>query len=351
MTQLRIVRFYGTESDKTGSDDLPSVAASLPALTVDRAFMPMEKNDTGTPFKEVYNVPVEDAVLQVDFPSDRKTPLDFGKLAEAIEMSIMEAWDPNQFNFVFHSNGFDSRVMSHFVRRAYLANPGKILFVCFPPEHERFLEIMKFEGWEPDQYMIYDIEKQEGIWDFDTLWKKINGCSNIPWNKTRAALGYLQEKKIVPESILKWGAVYGNETLGWKKDFKSFINNYYYSRYSRLTLGFHVPNVQHMLNLRTLKVIFESEPVQIHDKARFELLKFVNPKLAAIPRDNFSVIYSVPKKEFKDLETKYRKSYYYRTFAPKSTPTPLIWNQGEWWRDVTLASFIEHLISLGVKIS
>lgn len=256
--------------------------------------MPKEKDDTGTPFKEIYNVPVEKTIPEFNFLHSRIKTLDLVKLAEAIERSIDEAWNPTQFNLVFHSNGYDSRVMSHFLRRAYLKNPGMILFVCFPPEGESFLNIMKFEGWEPDQYMTYDIQKQAGIWDFGTLWQKVNGCSNIPWNKTRAALDYLKVKGIIPEHVLKWGAAYGNETLGWKKDFQSFVRNYYYSRYSRLTLGFHVPNVQHMLNLRTLKVIFESAPCQSHDKTRFELLKYVNPQLAALKRDNFKLVYSVP---------------------------------------------------------
>ena len=46
---------------------------------------------------------------------------------------IKKVWDPNKFNVILHSGGWDSRILSAILRRIYMkreANFGKILFAC-----------------------------------------------------------------------------------------------------------------------------------------------------------------------------------------------------------------------------
>jgi len=321
-------------------------------LTINQDFVPIEKNDIESPFREIKIAPPSRAMDIPKIESQRTRPLRFKALAEAIEQSVYEYWNPNAFNLIFHSNGYDSRIMSYFIRKAYQERPGKILFVCFVPEYKNFVNIMKYEGWEPDQYAEYDSDWSDGIWDFDCIWQKVNGCSNIPWNKPMESLAYLRHKNLIPNDITTWGAVYCNETLGWKGTFNGFVDEYYYCRYSRMTQGYHVPCVQPLLNHRVLNVIFKAHPCKSHNQTRKALLQYIDPDLDAIKKEVFDINKHrrVPNPEFNELVRNYKQSYYFKVFNPSSVPSPMILDQNEWWGHLTMASFVEHLINHGVKV-
>ena len=75
--------------------------------------------------------------------------------------SIAESWRPDAFHLVFHTSGWDSRIISGAIK-ALLAENGPdwlgegLLFLTNRWEAPRFLQVMEAMGWPANQYAVYD---------------------------------------------------------------------------------------------------------------------------------------------------------------------------------------------------
>lgn len=82
------------------------------------------------------------------------------KLVETTIHYLEQVIDPDEKYLIFHSAGFDSRIISLCLTdiRMRLGEDftKNIHFRCHQPENEMFLEIMKRQGWHPDQYSVYE---------------------------------------------------------------------------------------------------------------------------------------------------------------------------------------------------
>lgn len=84
---------------------------------------------------------------------------------------IVNYWDADHPNLFCHSSGYDSRILSSCL--AWLRDEGfdlgEVHFRCRPPEVPSFMEIMRRQGWRPDQYSAYEMPEDDpldvGAWD------------------------------------------------------------------------------------------------------------------------------------------------------------------------------------------
>jgi hypothetical protein len=73
------------------------------------------------------------------------------KLLDVLMQEVERNWNSDKIHVLPHSSGYDSRLMSYIIKTLAEKNGeswlGKMYFICFQPEIQPFLEIMKYEGW------------------------------------------------------------------------------------------------------------------------------------------------------------------------------------------------------------
>jgi len=70
---------------------------------------------------------------------------------------LVSNWDSSRPTLFLHSNGYDSRILSSCLAelRDGGMDLGTIHFRCHEPEGDSFREIMRRQGWKPDQFSVY----------------------------------------------------------------------------------------------------------------------------------------------------------------------------------------------------
>ena len=211
--------------------------AVRPVWDKNRNRFPMEE---GWGFNEISMVPYNEAsnIKKLgldDIMTVRPTNTSFNKQEwlSAMDRATDESWDPSKFNLVFHSSGYDSRIISHFIRKAYERRPGKILFVCMEPEGEPFKKIMNYQGWDETQWAIYDMFADPfKLWfDFYTSWEGLNGPRLMPHNGFDVCIKYLQILEKVPKdlsNVVLWHGVDMNELMLQQEPLDTIVYQMYY---------------------------------------------------------------------------------------------------------------------------
>lgn len=124
---------------------------------------------------------------------------DYARLArDRLMEHIRSHWDASRPTLFCHSSGYDSRILSSCLAalRDEGFDLGAVHFRCRPPEGESFLEIMRRQGWAPDQYSVYEMPAEDpmdvGAWDRPGVspWLPITSQINF-W---RDIVPYDQEK-------------------------------------------------------------------------------------------------------------------------------------------------------------
>jgi hypothetical protein len=73
-------------------------------------------------------------------------------MARSITGAISDAWDSEKYHVVFHSGGWDSRVVSAATHRLYAARGdewlGHVLFACVGNECDASWAVLEAEGWD-----------------------------------------------------------------------------------------------------------------------------------------------------------------------------------------------------------
>lgn len=113
----------------------------------------------GSPILEVASEPgrilpeVKALARAVERDIDNPVPLLFDLVTQAVE----QAWRPDAFHLVFHSSGWDSRIISAAIKRLMQKNGpdwlGEVLFLCNRWEADRFVQAMQAMGWT--EYATY----------------------------------------------------------------------------------------------------------------------------------------------------------------------------------------------------
>lgn len=83
-----------------------------------------------------------------------------GNCKRALKDYIVSRWDSNAKHLMFHSSGYDSRIISGILAELREERGkdwiGDIHFRCHQPEGDMFIQIMKKQGWADSQYSNYN---------------------------------------------------------------------------------------------------------------------------------------------------------------------------------------------------
>ena len=280
------------------------------------------------------------------------------KWLSAIENSIESKWDQTKFNLVFHSSGYDSRVISHFLTKVYRQSPGDILFVCIEPESPQFKEIMQYQGWDESQWTIYDryTNPFNLMSDFRTAYEGLDGLTTFPVNMSTACIKYLQAEGKCPEDLSNvnlWTGIHTNELFKSNQSLDKAIHRLYWSKLAPLW-GMPCPNIiTPVTAIDSLKAIFSTSRAE-YFILRDRMVRMLDPKLAEIDRIGSCSSYTISSIGAERIIRDFKNSYYYRCMEflpmPEFRKRRYFVDNHKFWKVWAFASLVEHLVSKGVKI-
>lgn len=315
-----------------------------------------------TPFEEIRMMP--HGVVYGDrppfVPDKSVTRTDY---VEAFERAVSRAWDTDKFNLIFHSSGFDSRLIGYFARREYKRRGGRVLMVCIGDECKSFIDMMEYEGWYEDQYAVIshdDIYR----FDFDNVWRHVNGggwrfCASM----YHSAFDYLMDNGCLPSSpddISVWTGLGNNESVSWSGDLYGNRERMYYGWQMRMwgNIG-GVDTVQPCMDEGVGRALF-SFPDRNDNRGKFrrKMVETADAKLAAFPR-LLTTKPAVGLADLKRMVDDFKSSYYYneidRCRYPNFIDGMMIYNgryrgYHMFCQKWTVASLVENLIRKGVNV-
>ena len=317
----------------------------LNRVLADTAFKEIKMKD----WREIFDIKKIKSFVNSDNRT-RKPVLNLREVIDSLYEYIYGIWDISKFNLMFHSSGYDSRILSHLIKRVYDEKGGTILFVCFHGEEEQMANIMRYEGWDDSQVIFYDdyLSEDTEAFDFRYLFEHRNCPSTYTFVRPYSCVKYFKKMQIVPEENLRiWGGAFFNEAFKFQTSLPDFIEWYYYHLYSKG--GLELPEFP-ITNFKTLKLIFEARPFP-NDSIRLEILKILDNTLANLPRGSYlSPKTTMHPKVYDKLIRDYQSSFYYNKIDREFDPDPCIANKRKWWFKCSLASYIDHYIRNGVEI-
>jgi len=327
-------------------------------LTLNKNYAYLSKSITNTPFTEVdildwRQVFDIESINSFINSSNRTAPLKLNKVLDTMYEYIYNTWDISKFNVMFHSSGYDSRILSHMIKRVYDERGGNILFVCFPNEENLMADIMRYEGWDDSQFTFYTdyLSEDTEAFDFKYLFEQFNSPSAFPFSRPYSCIKYLKKTEVIPkENLCLWGGAFFNETFKAKGTLPTFIKTYYYHRYSKS--GFEDTPQHPIVNFDTLKVIYEARPSSSPDSTRLALVKLLDKNLASLARGSWLTPKTILNpKIYNKLVNDYKNSFYYKNIDQEFDPAPCVADNKEWWYKCSLASYIDYYIENDVEIN
>jgi hypothetical protein len=141
-------------------------------------------------------------------------------IIDAVKTTLVELWDSTKAHVVFHSSGYDSRILSGCIRELGEARGsswlGKVLFLSNRWEAAGFYEIMRRQGWRTDQYLAYTEGQPDEHYklalDFDTFWYKHNAPIPMPGRLWWYLIEWAQGRRILPKDCNEIQAFNGQIT-------------------------------------------------------------------------------------------------------------------------------------------
>jgi len=147
--------------------------------------------------------------MELDF-SGLDNPDDFGEFAKQglIDHFILHflQGDQDHPTLVLHSSGYDSRILSSCLMELREAgyDLGDIHFRCHGPEGPTFKQIMELQGWEPDEFSVFEHPPED---HFDMCRWDRPGVGG--WTRATAPMNFWRD--IVPEDEEKdWNMIGGS---------------------------------------------------------------------------------------------------------------------------------------------
>jgi len=246
---------------------------------------------------------------------------------------------------------------------------GEILFVETNGEREGFLEIMKIEGWEENQYMVYNenakpSEYHNHSFNFNKCWKSLNGYMSYPMNLWYDHIDLLQEQDIIPDDDkLQLYTGYGaNETTkaiySPGQSLEWYFWWHYYIALSQIT---YKGNWVHPFWEHGFLSIMQKYGWQYLERAGkigFSplsvsklILEEIEPELAKVKKMTTSDIATLGYRDVSDEIIQreidnYNRSWHHKNKRIQMQVCKRI-THCQWWGSWALASFCEHLIKTG----
>lgn len=359
--------FKNTKTDKIGNH-ISKVVSS--PLTLNPNYVATQEGGSNTLFEEIVAMSYEEVLPPLYLkkllelkPNSNRVPLSafMETFIKTLTGYIEKVWQPNKFNVVLHSGGWDSRILSAILRRIYVkrgADFGRILFACYGEECSVLQKIMEIEGWSKNQYVSIPRDDKffSHHFDFQKAWWFLNGPSPYPVNDLFWVYKFLSSNGRIPRDPSKiqfWSAIYFNEVFlhlhsGKSNPVELFINKYYNFWATNLISGLPFVFSEPVLNYKTLKCIVESR-VDLPKDIRARIMRKINPELCKVPRRTNPQKIKLPTKHRLKVEKDYSTSWYGKNIRPNIKRDMKIVHS-PWWSAWSSASLVGYLIQKGIKI-
>ncbi len=372
MTQFQPLRLYRNRQTGQIAHDLRKV---LPEHVTVRADYRTAKyaNSADTLFSEIAFVPKADAVpktlrglMAAPIATEEMDRACFLiRMGQAIQRAIEQAWHPDKFHLIFHSGGYDSRILSSAIRRLADARGddwlGRLLFVCIGNETETFEQVMGIQGWGPDRYCSVPnvgplvarmVDISAGHW--------LNGVTMQAVDYNWVLIEYLQDLDMVPgddeiqlfsgrnETLMGATMPEGNKlSRFWGEAYDSHLA---LSRYKcrDVVFPFTSANVIRLALASTTRMDW-SDPAK-EEKCHFrrDIGMALNPELLGVPRRTIEIP-DLTTRQCDRMRRQYVASWYGRMVWPDAVETATNKPLGAhpWWGAFSAAALCEALLKEG----
>lgn len=304
-----------------------------------------------------------DMVSAVGHPKYRK---DIRAVYESFKRIVERKWDPAKFHVVAHSAGVDSRILSYCILELAEKHGdqwlGEILFVENGGESDGFRKIMRLEGWDQSQYLVYNEDAAPHDYNeygltFDMMVRKYNGACGFPINCFYDCYHDLHRQGIIPDptDIQFFGGFGQYIENGLKKmPMKTFFWEDYYLQMMLFNLFgewvFPYWELDYVQTIANYEDCYNRRAGRICDQINREILpqgiaNVRNPKTRHVIAAGYRTISAAILKRIQD---EYDSSWYGRRYPMKMTPHIVYSNT---WGAYNEAAICEHLINKGYKIN
>lgn len=320
-----------------------------------------------TPFDEIENVPPQETIpAEVkNLAVDNRDLSDLSILFDAICHSIEQSWQPDKFHVVFHSSGWDSRIISAAVKKLVEKNGqdwlgNGLLFLANRWEAKEAYEIIvKRQGWPEDYFLAYDKgndnEHFANSLDFNTFWQTNSPPISIPGNLWWYLPQFAQDELGIPDDdkLQGYAGLFANESWRWLRQgglstwLEKYESWYYYT-----TIAMHpqkIPTMGYPLaDINVLRLI-PAYRNYTGDKLREAVAHYACPEARDI------IHYTLDDRNHgisRRLQAycigEYKSSWYGKRYKDWDCPATSEFNVG--WCRYGLASLCEELIRRGVNV-
>ena len=218
------------------------------------------------------------------------------KFIETYTDYIKNNWRNDCFNIIFHSSGYDSRILGGILNEIYHQQGQEwfgrnYLFICLSPEGRYFKEILEYynDDWK-NKYYIFDRNYESNI-NIKDAWEKLNGICSYPANCLHNAIKQIKEIYHITTEVEIWTAGFFNEIFdrGLFRRYNSnpigdWIEKYYLSYYSQFCSAFDCNRIHFpLLNQDTLRLITESD-INLNKELRLDVLRAIDFNLYKLNR-------------------------------------------------------------------
>ena len=294
-------------------------------------------------------------------------------MSVAITGAINHQWEPGKFHLVYHSSGWDSRIISAAIRRLYEAQGpdwlGAVLFVCIGNETDGFVDIMRAEGWDEWAYhTIPDVMPiMDRMLDVNYAGRAFNGVSVQALDYNWLLTEYLQEQGLIPAEDSQIQLFSGrNETLmgatmpagnglraSWAEQYDSVLS---VSRYKagQVVWPFLDYTVINLGLASTYRLDWSTPEREDSDGVHFrrDIGRILCPAFAEIPRGTLHIPDLAPER-VEQMAVEYSRTWYGMMVWPdaRQDTTGRLFLRHPWWGAFTAAALCEALIREGYELN
>lgn len=320
-----------------------------------------------TPFVGIHSIPmpIPDKIIGLcenrptrNIPVQTIIPL----LYDLITYTIEQTWDAEAFHIVFHSSGWDSRIISSAIKRLVETNGkdwlGKgVLFLSNRWEASEFEAIMQIQGWDKSQYWSYTQDSPgehfRSSINVDTVWCELNAPSPLPGNLWVYLIRNARSVGMIPNCKTQgYSGYWANETWDcFTKPIDEWlwrVNNWYsFNVMASLPIAVDIieyPLIEASVLEALLKVSNASG-----SELRKDVAIYASPETVNIPNRGLSDCNHPLSESLKhDLVTIYNSMWYKNVTGILAPLTSGLSNE---WAKWNMASLCQHLINKGIRIN
>lgn len=295
----------------------------------------------------------------------------YDRFLVALERVIEQEWSPDKCHLVLHSSGYDSRLISGTIRNIYKRRGddwlGKVLFTCYGPECDTFLDIMEYEGWTDTQVMaLPHVEEMLATCLTQSHGAHAsNGPVQAPLNTLYTIPFVLHDAGLIPNDVqmwMGWGTDYAMKGAGDAKGNRlAAMQKDSYQQPTSIACGW-VDDMAYPFQAHdVLKVCIEST-IRNAFYLRREILAYLDNGLAAFSRMEMPggdpvnawlrpgwVLPLVPLSAYERTLKEYGLSWYGRKVVSNPQPTRDT-SYHQWWQHWSAAAICQHLRETGTVI-